>query len=364
MQVNLSKNDTAICKGIAMLMIVCHNFFHSLPNSPGENEFAFHWFRFFEVWLQIADNPFDVLRPISSFFGHYGVHVFMFLSGYGLTRKVFQKFPVSEEGPSLPDLYRLVFAQVLKLWKLILLGGGFAALIWWGSLADPEWCRRISEFLWTITFTNSVIPDHRYYFISVWWFFSLIVQFYIVFPFLFKYISVERRSFIRFLVLSILLGTVFYSPLRHCGVAVYATILGQAPIFAFGIWLAKGGDFTLKGGKTLTWLLILLLAGWTLRPFFHLSFLFVVVAFVCFYESMKVRLDCCFFKFIGGLSSFIFIVHGEIRRPIFKWLATLDPPSRLIEYGGFFVYFLIVILSAMFLRWFSSKLNWLGVRVK
>lgn len=338
-------------------MIVFHNFFHSLSGSPGENEFSFHWFRFFEVWLQIVDEPLDFLRPIVSFFGHYGVHIFIFLSGYGLTRKCLKIFsPLSRE-PSFGDLYGIVFKQVLKLWKLMFLGGGVAVVVWWVSLSDPEWSRRIYEFLWTITFTNAIVPEHRYYFVSVWWFFSLIVQFYLFFPLLFRYIPVEGRTFGYFLGVSILLGALLYSPMRHAGVAVYGTILGQLPLFALGVWLAKDGFFPDMKRKTIIWLLTLLVASWVFRPFFHMSFFLFVIAFIVFYEKMRASLDWPLLNYIGGISSFVFVVHGEIRRPILAWLESVDYSGRLIEYGSFVVYFFLVILVSVFLRWFSVKIN-------
>lgn len=294
MQINFDKNDTRICKAIAILMIVLHNYFHSLPGKPGENEFSFHWSRFFEVLWQIADAPLDVLRPIASFFGHYGVHVFIFLSGYGLTKKALQILPKVEGKVLILKLYMLVCDQILKLWKLMLLGAIFVMFVWWGSLPDPNWPRRISELLWTLTFTNTLLPNHQYYFVSVWWFLSLIVQCYLVFPLLFLSVDFGKRFVGIIFVGTILLGVILYSPMRHADVEVYATVFGQLPIFLLGVWLAQGGDLP-EGRKTMVWLVVLLFAGWTLRPFFHLSFIFVTLAFLYFYQHVKVKLDLVFF---------------------------------------------------------------------
>lgn len=342
-----------------MLMIVFHNYFHCLPNKPGENEFSFHWWRFFEVWVQIFEMPLDALRPISGFFGHYGVHIFIFLSGYGLTKKALQTFFGSKDA-SIIGLYALVFRQIFKLWKLMVLGGIFAIAVWWITLPDPDWTKRLTEFLWTLSFTNTVIPEHRYYFVSVWWFLSLIVQCYLVFPYLYHYITTDKTKIIYFVGVAVVIGALLYSPMRHAGVSVYGTVLGHLPIFALGVWLAKGGDLK-KSRKILLGLAVLLIAGWTLRPFFHLSFLLVTLAFVYSYESMRSFLNCWFLQYIGTISSFIYIAHGELRWPIIQHLATIDPPSRLIEYLGFLFYFSLVIASAIVLRWFSVKIRLFGV---
>lgn len=354
MRFSLSKDDTKICKAIAMLMIVCHNYFHLLPNRPGENEFSFHWSRFFEVWIQIAETPLDMFRPIASFFGHYGVHIFIFLSGYGLTKKALKVFDGLNE-VSKSALYTLVLGQIFKLWKLMVLGGVFTVAVWWISLPDPDWGKRFSEFLWTLSFTNAVVPGHRYYFVSVWWFLSLIVQCYLIFPLLYSCVTADKKV-AYFIGGTVMLGVLLYSPMRHAGVSVYGTVLGHLPIFALGVWLAKGGELK-KSRKIMLGLAILLVAGWTLRPFFHFSFLLVTLMFVYCYESMRSFLNCRFLQYIGALSTFIYITHGELRWPIIKYLSTLDQPCRLIEYLGFVFYFALVIISAVILKWFSGKIR-------
>lgn len=75
-------------RGIAILAIMLHNFCHWI-NGPivKENEFRFR--------IERADGLFEALRNIDmylpvqliSFFGHYGVPVFLFLSGWGLVMK-------------------------------------------------------------------------------------------------------------------------------------------------------------------------------------------------------------------------------------------------------------------------------------
>lgn len=45
----LTKQDTQLYKGVAIFMIVYHNFMHSFP-SPKENEFTFSRDRFIELF--------------------------------------------------------------------------------------------------------------------------------------------------------------------------------------------------------------------------------------------------------------------------------------------------------------------------
>ena len=96
----LTKSDNHLLKGIAILSIMLHNLLHLLPGAVAENEFTFSarniqrvLFEFHhsqEVWRMVAS--------VFSHFGHYGVPIFLFLSGYGLVMK-YEKSPV--QAPSI-----------------------------------------------------------------------------------------------------------------------------------------------------------------------------------------------------------------------------------------------------------------------
>ena len=112
----LTKSDNHLLKGIAILSIMLHNLLHLLPGAVAENEFTFSarniqrvLFEFHhsqEVWRMIAS--------VFSHFGHYGVPIFLFLSGYGLVMK-YEKSPV--QAPStLPFLWQ----HMKKLWGLMI----------------------------------------------------------------------------------------------------------------------------------------------------------------------------------------------------------------------------------------------------
>ena len=98
LKIKLSLQDSNIIKAIAILLIMSHNFFHLLPPAPGENEMTFSRDNFLRVFIQIYENPLDAFHPLVSFFGHYGVFLFLFLSGYGLTIKSTRLSPPPTRG--------------------------------------------------------------------------------------------------------------------------------------------------------------------------------------------------------------------------------------------------------------------------
>lgn len=96
--VDLKVEDSTFYKGMAILLILLHNFFHLLPPIIGENEQEFSEL-FFKNYIHIiSQQPELFFQATLSFLGHYGVQVFIFLSAYGLTKKyinseiVYRKF--------------------------------------------------------------------------------------------------------------------------------------------------------------------------------------------------------------------------------------------------------------------------------
>ena len=78
----LSKNDTNIIKGVGMLMIIFHNFLHLIEKGTGENEFSFSKDNFRRFIDFSVESPLDFIRFASSYFGHYGVQLFVFTSSF------------------------------------------------------------------------------------------------------------------------------------------------------------------------------------------------------------------------------------------------------------------------------------------
>lgn len=80
----LTPVQTLFLKGFAILCIMSHNFFHWVPPVTYENEMHFYPMYFLR-FLQDFTWP-DAINCLFSFWGFYGVYLFIFLSGYGLTK--------------------------------------------------------------------------------------------------------------------------------------------------------------------------------------------------------------------------------------------------------------------------------------
>ena len=84
---SLSRSECNVLRGLAIIGIFLHNYCHWLGPIVKENEYQY--FQHNVDWFnQVLVNP-DLSLPfhLLSFFGHYGVPVFLFLSAYGLVLK-------------------------------------------------------------------------------------------------------------------------------------------------------------------------------------------------------------------------------------------------------------------------------------
>ena len=81
----MNRLECSTLRCIAIVSIMLHNFAHKLPDAAPENEFSFSLEHYEYFWDSVFGK--DFLIQIFSFFGHLGVPVFVFLTGYGLARK-------------------------------------------------------------------------------------------------------------------------------------------------------------------------------------------------------------------------------------------------------------------------------------
>lgn len=181
----LTRNDTAYLKGIAILLIMLHNFCHFLPQSVTENEYTFGTERFELLCSYFAHGGPHVILNTFSHFGHYGVPLFLFLSGYGLVCK----YELSRHRHHHRSLWRrlrndllFLWKHSVKLWKLMLPAIAF----YWAycMFSGKPWQVHGTDLAAMVTFTTNLFFK-RDLILGPWWFFSLIIQLYIIYRLVF-----------------------------------------------------------------------------------------------------------------------------------------------------------------------------------
>lgn len=113
-------------RGIAILGIMLHNYCHWLGFAVKENEYTFDAARPMQFWEKLTSLDSDIFIHFFSFLGHYGVPIFLFVSGYGLVKKYEQTaVPASSAAlPIPPGVQILPFMRYhfLKLFRLMVFG--------------------------------------------------------------------------------------------------------------------------------------------------------------------------------------------------------------------------------------------------
>lgn len=172
----LTRSDNQLLKGIAILGIMLHNLLHLLPGAVAENEFDFSVRNIYRLVYEFrhGDSLWAMISSVISHFGHYGVALFLFLSGYGLVAKYERVATTSTNSPNTWNTKQFISQHIQKLWAL-LIPGFLLSLCFTTDQSE-------SPILLMLTFVANLhqFTDLTY---GPWWFFSLMFQFYLLYGF-------------------------------------------------------------------------------------------------------------------------------------------------------------------------------------
>ncbi|MEO7317250.1 MAG: acyltransferase [Ginsengibacter sp.] len=306
----LSKNESNLIKGVAILMIIFHNYFHIIPPSPGENQFAFDSLNFDRFKQLLIADPLSIIRYSFSYFGHYGVQLFIFISGYGLY--------ISSKNKEI-SYFSFLGQRIKKLYPTLLI------IVFFLMIAIPIWEQKINlstikSLLLKLTLLFNFIPGEAMSVTGPFWFFSLIVQLYIIFPLLaystkkFGSVSVLLIGAVS-LVITIFFNNYFDSP----DVSFYFLFIGQLPVFCLGIFFASKRVIHLSTNAIIVAIIIFSLGNIN-EIFWYFSFpaftIFMLAFFPGIFSALGKRKNLySFLLYSGSISLYLFAVHGIARFP-------------------------------------------------
>lgn len=308
-----TKDDSLIIKGLAILAIMLHNFFRWVEPTTGENEFGFAAHTVHRFIEQLTAQPQDFINIIFSYLGHFGVQLFILISGYGLTKSMLSKPQcwTAFMGNRLKKIYPLLIVAIL----------GFIVANFLINNRLPsgfEW----HEIGLKLLFFHTLTPNEGLSVCGPWWFFGLIVQLYALFPVL---LNLTQRYGTKILAGTALLSYIWILTAIFCydhpgdDLLAMQNAPGHLPEFCFGIWLALRRDTCLSRWWLIPALAVFILGNF-LRPFYPFTFLAVSVIFVIGYNDAKGFIKQHLFlerplTFVGSVSMFLFAVHGFLRQP-------------------------------------------------
>ena len=117
--IKLSKSESQAMRGIAILAIVLHNYCHWLGKMVQENEYQFSERNVRRLMVELAHPSWELIAHLLSFFGHYGVPVFVFLSAYGLVMK-YERSPLAESNQE--SAFSFIWKHYKKLFLMMIVG--------------------------------------------------------------------------------------------------------------------------------------------------------------------------------------------------------------------------------------------------
>jgi len=316
MQINyFSKENTLLYKGIGILFIVLHNFFHWMPPWTNENEWDFDLNRVSYLYDGLIHYPLEFLNLFFSYFGHYGVQLFIFISGVGLALSMQNK----------NRNWRIFMIERLKkIYPLLITG--FIFLFFYeitlhGKMFGWYHCR---EFIYKLLFlhTFNITQDSATSLSGPWWFFGLIFQLYVLFPILFKAIAKYRvKAFILICLISyawIYISQYIYQP--QANIKLFQNAPGHLPEFALGILFALNPNKKIHSVFGVLALAIFVLGNFY-KPFFPLTFLSITVLLywaisnispLILNNTKKMKAVLLYY---GSISMVLFVIHGPLRSP-------------------------------------------------
>ena len=309
-------------KGLGILLIVLHNFFHNIPPLIGQNEFYFNpqvTGKFIDAML---GSPTEWVRALFSYFGHYGVQLFIFLSAYGLTKRY------SSERIRYVDFLKTRFSKIYLSFVICVVVYICLGFLKSGLLTDEKvlfW----DSLLWKLLLVSNFIPGEAMQPVGPWWFLPFILQFYLVFPLML--LAYKRMGVLFLLLLSLsalILVWVVNPGLIRIGLNLNYMVVGQLPIFCLGIYFADnpGARITPAIGMLALGVFII---GCFNPPVWVATGLAATILLLIlsgrYIKNLKAgSVSYRILGFYGVISLHLFLVNGFLRGPFHQLAVSLD----------------------------------------
>ena len=341
---HLSIRETNVMKGISMLLIMFHNFFHHIEPKTGENEFRFNPEYFRRLLHFLQTEPFEAIRHLSSYFGHYGVQFFIFISSYGLY--------MSYKNRS-PEWWNFMKKRLRKLYPTLVLGILFVMVLYLLTSARFPSVYMVKESLLKLTLLYGFIPGSALSVSGPWWFFSAIVQLYAFFPLL-NFLTKKYGSNAMLVVAAVFIGlSMLFNTFLHIeGFSIYFTFIGQLPVFALGIYFASRPAIKIPASVVIAALIIFAAAN-VYKPAWYFSFISVAILLLAVMLPLlgliqRYRYLNSTLIFTGSISLFLFAIHGSLRYPFVQLAERYNYP--VLTVGIAFLFIILSYVVALMLR--------------
>lgn len=307
----LTRNECAAMRGIAILAIMLHNYCHWLNFAVKENEYRFFTDRAQGMWAALMSPDGFLPVQLVSFFGHYGVPVFLFLSGYGLVLKY------EREGEPMHRPLPFITYHFKKLWGMMALGFVLFIII---DIMTPRsfhfHCAQLFEQAFMVI---NLFPDPQdWIWPGPYWFFGLMLQLYVIYALLFY----RRRHWGWVVGLTLLCLCIQAScdPEGNILRRLRYNCIGGILPFGIGILCARhccGSALTVVSKWQWALLCIVSSAAVIVMSLYfalwHFAPVMVIIGTICLAKALPSR-SMPLMIWIGGISAALFVTHPAMRK--------------------------------------------------
>jgi peptidoglycan/LPS O-acetylase OafA/YrhL len=335
---SLSLYECTMLRGVAILLIILHNFCHLLPTAVPENEFNFVSDRSVSMLNELINPSVGVINHLFSYFGHYGVSIFIFLSGYGLVQKY-------EKSAVKTTFIKYTWHNAKKLWGILIPGTILFACV--TILIDQEFSFTNKFIYYQLVFLANPFPYAK---ITpfIFWYVGMAMQLYFVY-----YVALRNRSnklllcavafqmVSQWITMRFLEGTWF-------GINWLSTNFPAWLIpFSAGIYVGRKGlpDLLVKHENvTLFTVLLVFIAGQYVScvwPFSGVCFVYLMVRLTFCLERGVMRR---FVYWVGSISMMIYMIHPSTRSIFYRLSPTITSYHILALY----------LIATLFLSWLAN----------
>ena len=352
----LTKTECTVLRGLAIMGIMLHNYCHWLNPVVKENEYQF--LKHNVSWLSQVTTGMNSLYPahLFSFFGHYGVAIFLFLSAYGLEMKYGQALTYSGSAIPKTGFYRFTRYHFLKLFKMMI--AGFVAFTIVDAITANPWHYTFMQVIGQLGMFNNFFfyPDR-----NIWpgpfWFFGLMFQLYMVY-----WLLIYRRHWAWTAGLMVLCTAAQWLMNPEGEVLNYYryNFMGSMLPFGLGILFARYGERVIlvpKGGMVnlmcFVITLILIVSAndnfvtWTVIPALVCADAIYFIRSVEAIPSQNLSsLIISTLEWLGSISAALFVVHPVLRK-------IFIPISRR---GDIYTGLLLYVIGSLAVAWLFREI--------
>ena len=348
----LTRAERAALRALAIIGIFLHNYCHWLGPVVKENEYTFSQHNV--DWLTAVMASPDGLLPahLVSFFGHYGVPVFLFLSAYGLELKY---------GRSLyAPAFRFVAYHWKKLFSMMIVG--FVSFTIVDAMTPGRWHYTLTQVVAQLAMVNNLLPDPDH---NIWpgpfWFFGLMLQLYVVY----RLLLYKRHWAWTAGAMVVCLGVqLAFAPESEALNWYRYNFMGGMLPFGLGLLYARYGNrIILTNLNTLSLLVSVVFCGfmvmWMSASYLLWSVVPLVVCILCVYvvkllsQAARRPVGAWLMErlvWMGEISAALFVIHPVLRK-------VFIPISRHGDiYTGLLLYAIAAIGAAWLIRLVMTKI--------